>query len=348
MRRFQKSALLFVCCCSLLSAAEPPPDRLFASSEPLAITLRGPFSVINTERSKDRAYAGSLTYTSASGTDVVLEAEFTPRGNWRLEPGNCRYAQLWVNLRRSQTPGTLFENQNRLKLVLQCGRQARYADYLYKELQAYRIFQELSEYNFDTRLLNVTYAESEGSEGTRTQPAFFIEHQNRLAARWGFEGVEEHRVARDALDPLQTAVVGLFMYLLGNTDFNLQRGPNAEECCHNAKALRDEDGRVFVVPYDFDATGWVDANYAPDPHPRYNLRNNRSRLYLGFCNDTPTEELAVDRFRQSREDLSVLVEDAPLISERASSRNLRYLEDYFSILDDPRAFERSISRRCLR
>ncbi|MEQ8952584.1 MAG: hypothetical protein RL120_00495, partial [Gammaproteobacteria bacterium] len=127
MNRIQLLPALLIALPLAVVAAEP--DPLFASSEPLAITLTGPFEQIDDERDRDTEYEGSLSYIDDSGSEVILDAAFEVRGNWRLNPRNCDYSQLWVDLRRGQLPGTLFENQNRLKLVVQCRRQDRYADY---------------------------------------------------------------------------------------------------------------------------------------------------------------------------------------------------------------------------
>ena len=182
-------------------------DILFQSAELLDITLTAPFDLIDRERDREQEYDGSLAYTDASGLQVVLDVNLQVRGNWRLRKENCRYSQLWVDLRRRQTTGTIFENQNRLKLVVQCNRQNRYVNYLAKEQQLYQIFGELSEYNFDTRLVNATYVDSEDADSSRTHLAFFIEHQNRMAERFGMDEVELNSVSFSKLDSAQANLV---------------------------------------------------------------------------------------------------------------------------------------------
>ena len=230
-----------------VSAQTAPADPLFADTTPLAITLTGPFEQIDDERDKDQEYRGTLTYTSPEGESVVLDARFEVRGNWRLSKSNCSYSQLWVDLRRGQLPGTFFENQNRLKLVVQCRRQSRYADFIRRELRAYQIFSLLSDFHFDTRELVVTYVDSEEGD-SRTHAAFFIEHQDRLADRFTMDEVQENSVVVSTLDPLQNALVSLFMYFLGNTDFSLIQGPPGEKCCHNSKLLASGES-LFPIPY---------------------------------------------------------------------------------------------------
>jgi hypothetical protein len=343
-----RRTIALLCCCILsgnpVFAAEP--DPLFQSSETLEITLTAPIDEIDDARDKDTEYDGTLSYLDAAGTEIVLDASFSVRGNWRLDKGNCRYAQLWVNLRRSQVAGTIFENQNRLKLVVQCGRQDRYSDYLYKEIQAYDIFSELSELNFDTRSLNVTYIDSEDPDSVRTQPAFFIEHKNRIAERFAYTEVESNTVPRRELNPLQGTLVAMYMYLIGNVDFSIIQGPQGEECCHNAKQFQNTSGEYFPIPYDFDASGFVDASYAPEPDPRFNLRSNRSRIYRGFCVDPTVLDAAVQIFQTKRERITAIVTDAPNVAARATNRNTRYVGDFFEVLDDARDFERAFVRDC--
>ncbi|NKB32220.1 MAG: hypothetical protein GKR91_03905 [Pseudomonadales bacterium] len=343
MKRLFLVILLTPFCLQAFGAAAS--DPLFAESEPLAITLTGPFDAINSARDREQEYDGSLSYVDSSGNEVMLDAAFSVRGNWRLQRGNCRYAQLWVDLRRSQLPGTLFENQNRLKLVVQCGRQNRYVDYLHKERQLYDIFSLVSDYYFDTRLLNVTYIDSEEEE-SRTNPAFFIEHQNRLSDRFQLAENELHKVPNLELNRPQSTLVSMFMYYIGNTDFSIIEGPTGEECCHNTKLLVSDDGEYFPIPYDFDASGFVDASYAPEPQPSFNLRSIRSRLYRGFCVDEGILQQAADKYRQAEAEIMAIVSDTTYVSERSSRRNVRYTEDFFEVLEDERDYERAFIRRC--
>ncbi len=330
-----------------LSTAAPgaEPDPLFRESGALAITLSGPLSEISSQRNKDREYPARLSYTDAAGSLISLDATIQARGNWRLLRENCRYPPLWVDLRRSQTAGTLFENQNRLKLVVQCGRGGRYADYLVRELQLYEMFSLLSPYHFDTRLLNVTYVEPDGSI-LREHPAFFIEHQNRIADRLEMSEVELNQVSNLELDPLQATLSTLFMYFVGNVDFSIIEGMDGEECCHNAKLLQGASGRYFPIPYDFDGSGFVNTNYAPPPHPSFRIRSNRQRYYRGFCVSDEVFNEATNRFNALQQDFVAIVGDQKGLSDRSTSRTLEYMDAFYDTLNDRQLLQRQILNRC--
>ncbi|NQV71194.1 MAG: hypothetical protein HQ498_14305 [Pseudohongiella sp.] len=331
---------------SCLLAAASAPDPLFQSSEIIDITLTAPFSLIDDERDKEKEYEGSLSYTDAVGEQVRLDVGLQVRGNWRLRKDNCTYSQLWVDFKRGQVAGTIFENQNRLKLVVQCRRPDRYAELIVKEQQAYQIFAELSEYNFDTRLVNVSYVDSEREDSSRTQLAFFIEHQNRLQARFGMEEVELSSIPNEQLNASQASLVALFMYLLGNTDYSIAQAAEGEECCHNAKLLLSEAGDYFAIPYDFDASGFVNAPYAAEPAPAMNIRSNRQRRYRGYCKHNDALPSAMRIMLEARANIAAIVGDASRVSARTANSSSKYVQELFEVLADQRSFDRAIIGDC--
>ncbi len=327
-----------------LEAAES--DLLFQSTERLEVTITAPFGRIDKERDKEIEYAGVLSYVDSAGATINLDVELAVRGNYRLIKSNCRYSQLWVDLKRGQLEGTLFANQNRLKLVVQCGRQNRYADYLVREQQVYTMFSEISDYDFGTRLLNVTYVDNEDEDDVRTHVAFFIEHQNRLADRFGMDKVESNGISRTELNARQGVLVSLFMFLIGNTDYSIIRGPENEACCHNSKLLVNADGEYFPIPYDFDASGFVDASYAPEPRPDFNLRSNRSRLYRGFCVPDDILSAAIKTYQDAKEGLNTIIGDTTYIGVRAVNRTIKFVDSFYEVINNPRKLQREIVRGC--
>ena len=136
------------------------------------------------------------------------------------------------------------------------------------------------------------------------------------------------------------------MYQIGNTDYSLIQAPEGDECCHNAKLLADATGRYYPVPYDFDASGFVDASYAPEPNPSFGIRNNRSRAYRGFCFEPAQLEEAVARIRAERESINAIISDTTHASERTANRSVRYMEEFYEILENPRRYQREIVDEC--
>lgn len=331
---------------SLTWAASPPADELFKSSEILDLTLTGPFSTIDKERDKEKRYDGTISYQTADQPMVTLDVAYEVRGNWRLQKRNCGHAQLWLDLKRGQTEGTVFENQNRLKLVVQCGARETNQQWLVKEQLGYDIFSEFSELNFDTRLVRATYADSEDTDEERTHLAFIIENQNRVAERFGFDKFELNRASHQSLDSKQTNLVSLFMLLIGNTDFALTAGAPNDECCHNAKLLTDSNGVNFPFPYDFDSSGYVDASYASAPNETMNIRNNKQRLFRGYCSHSDDLDEAIEAAANTRKSVESLINSSYFASERTKTQAIRFFDDYYELLGDDRKIQRSIVGKC--
>lgn len=336
--------LLMIIPGSLLAAEAP--DALFASSNTMDIRLEGPFSLIDSERDKQKRYDGKLSYRSASGDMVSIDVNYEVRGNWRLRKQNCRYAQLWVDLKKSQTGGTLFENQNRLKLVVQCSSHRSYEEFLLKEQLAYDLFAAFSEYYFDTRLVNVNYVDPEKPRSERTNLGFFIEHQNRLSDRFQMAEVKENTVGDEALDPLQANLLALFMYLIGNTDYSIIQGPVDEACCHNSKLLRDDNGVLFGFPFDFDNSGFVSASYAAGPSPNIDIRSTKERVYRGYCTHLDSLEQALAIAKRTESAVKTVVNDSSLLRDRVKRTSLKYIDEFYKIINNPADVQEELYENC--
>lgn len=321
-------------------------DPLFQSNVPLSITFEAPFAQIDRERDKEAEYKGIMRYVDSAGLEVRFDIALEVRGNWRLKKSNCRYSQLWVDLKRSQTPNTIFAEQNRLKLVVQCRAKDTYRDYLAKEQQLYEAFEQLSFIHFGTRLVNATYIDSKDPGNSRTHLAFFIEHQRRLKDRFEMKEVERNSISHKDLDPMQSSLVGLFMYQIGNTDFSMIQAAEGDECCHNAKLLVDETGRYFPIPYDFDSSGFVNASYAAPPNPSFGIRSNKSRRYRGFCVESEQLNAAVKRVNTVRDKTITIISNAKHVSNRTAKRSAKYIEKSYEALNDQRRYQREIIKYC--
>ena len=143
--------------------------------------------------------------------------------------------------------------------------------------------------------------------------------------------------------------MSLFQYLIANADWAALRGPDPDECCHNIKLLGPkptaEDDRLLAIPYDFDAAGLVNADYAA-PAPGVPIRKVTQRLYWGYCahNDgLPEARRQVLAREQAIYDL-VAAEES--LQSRRRDRANKFLEKGFRILRDDKDFQRNIVNRC--
>ena len=138
----------------------------------------------------------------------------------------------------------------------------------------------------------------------------------------------------------------MFQYFLGNTDFSPIAAAPGDDCCHNQSLLAPETGKYYTVPFDFDRTGWVNAEHAV-PNPRFRLRSVQERLYRGRCVNNEHLRKTLQLFRDRRGDIEALLDEQAELRP-VTRRYLRsYCDDFYEIIDDPERLERRLIRSCI-
>ena len=320
------------------------PDPLFQDDATLAVTITGPLTTVAKERPKEDYVPGQFSFTAADGTSVSLDVEIRTRGHFRHE--TCDFPPLTLNFKKSQTDGTLFDKQDKMKLVVHCDDSKRYEQAVLREFLAYRILSQVTNLSFRVRLLRVTYVDSEQRRDEQVRYAFLLEHKNRLAKRIGRKDLEIARTKVSAIQPDQLNLTSVFAFLIGNTDFSPVAGPPDDECCHNYVLFGNDVDPILAIPYDFDQSGFVDAPYAL-PNENLRIRSVTQRLYRGRCANNEHLEESIGMFSNERDKLFALIADQEGLDSRARKQVTRYLDDFYEIIDDPRDVQRKIINKCL-
>ena len=320
------------------------PDPLFQGDEILHMNITAPLTTLVRERPKDDYLPGEIQYTEADGTVVKLDLEIRTRGHFRHK--TCDYPPLLLNLRKKQTDGTIFDQQNKLKLVIHCKYSDRYEQVVLREYLAYRILNAVTDMSFRVRLLRVKYFNTEGKGGGQERYAFLIEHKNRLGARFGLEDLQVDRTTVASIQPDRLNLTSVFAFLIGNTDFSPVAGAPDDECCHNYVLFGNSIDPIVAIPYDFDQSGFVDAPYAV-ANEKFRIRSVRQRLYRGRCVNNEYVEASLQRFRDRRDAIYTLVLEQEGLEPRARKRMIRYINDFYELIDDPRDVERRIIKKCI-
>ena len=143
----------------------------------------------------------------------------------------------------------------------------------------------------------------------------------------------------DRLDPQAAAVLALFEYMIGNTDWSIT-------AFHNMKVMR-VGLEYYPIPYDFDFSGLVDAPYAgPDPSLAHLIDSVRERLFRGICSDRIDYLALFDLLNQRREAILDLIRTQPGLSEDNRASAAGYVEGFFREIQDPEQAQRKFTRIC--
>jgi hypothetical protein len=320
------------------------PDPLFQSDETLNVTITAPLTTLVRKRPKDEYLPGIFTYKDSDGADVALDIEIRTRGHFRHE--NCNYPPLRLNFKKAQTDGTLFEQENILKLVVHCGASKKYEQMVLREYLAYLMLNELTDLSFKARLLRVSYSDNEKSKDGQVRYAFLIEHKKRLAKRLGLKDLGLERTSIAAIQPEQLNLTSLFELFIGNTDFSPIAGAPGRGCCHNYVVFGNGVDAQIAIPYDFDQSGFVDAPYA-SPNEHFRIRRVTQRLYRGRCVNNEHVQASLDAFREKRQSFYALVENQEGLDNGVRKWLVKFIDKFYDLINDPKDVEKQIIKKCV-
>lgn len=327
------------------AAAQGPEKPLFASSEPLRITIRGPVQAIARTRSQERMPA-TLT---VSGEGAPIPIALSARGLTRRQADICQFPPLWVRFPTPPQAPSAFAGQRALKLVSHCRASESFQQHVLLEYAAYRMFNVLTPASFRVRLAMIDYVD-EGGKPVISRYGFFIEDLDDVARRNGMQDARlPARIPTSALEPNAAALNALYQHLLANHDWSMRAGPQGEECCHNFKLIAPARGvaaGVVPVPYDFDFSGFVNAPYATPPDVM-NLSSVRQRQYRGYCDFNNQLLAAAVKFQAAKPAMLAALSSTPGLTERTIGSAAAFLEGFFAQIATPETIRGTLLKTCI-
>lgn len=314
--------------------------RLFSNKEILPIKLNYSIREIKKESNDSTFINSQMSYLDEDGSWKSLEVKLRVRGNFRLN--NCYYPPLKVEIEKSKNKGTLFQGNQKLKIVFPCNMQKSADDYIVKEYMAYQLYEVISPYHFKTRLVSITYTEDSGNKPkTHELKGIFIEDDDKVAKRHGGK-VLERRINPFGQEGLTSVQNEFFQYMIGNTDYSTA-------VQHNQQLLF-VNGDAIPVPYDFDMSGLVNTNYsvvsvvAGESLP---IKSVRERLYRGFKRDPKVIEQVRQEYLANQTKMMEIVDNLkPEFDEPKDFESARnYISEFFDVLNNDEKFRKAVTER---
>ena len=328
------------------SPATPPHGvklvEFFQSDAPLTVTLTTNIKRLEHDH-PDKGHAAwrfaTLTYTGDNGAAVTVPLRVRTRGIWRHQ--NCDFPPLRLKFSGAASKHTIFHRLEKPKLINYCRDEDTYEGYILKEYQLYRVYHLLTPASHAVRLLRMTYVDSASGKTRAVRYAFVEEDPAAMAQRLQGRLLKIKGATPDDLEPVHDATVGLFQYMIGNTDFSLS-------ALHNAELFAAADGEYWPIVYDFDFAGAVNAKYATTDS-RLNLRSVRDRRYRGYCVPLDIYPRVFALFNAKKDSIYALYHDSigKLMSPNDVAETLRYFDDFYTTINDPQSVTEDITDSCL-
>ena len=298
---------------------------MFTNSEILDLALWFDITQYTRKKPKEEYLDAIMTYYITPHDSINKKVRLKSRGEFRN--GFCDFPPLVLNFKKTDFAKEDLRKLEKVKLVTHC--QSGNESYLFKEYLIYRLYNVLTDNSFRVRLLRITYHNTYKAKKPIQTYAFFIEPLDLLAERLNATPVELVHLSQKNILPEMMDRVAIFNFMIGNTDWTV---PNQHNCKILMQHDTDRPELGMIVPYDFDYSGLVNAEYAI-PYEALGIESVRERIYVGRCRTEEEFKKALKEFTDKKEEFYKVIREFSLIDERTKKEMIRYLDEFYSLFD---------------
>ncbi len=315
-------------------------NRLFLNQETLSLKFEYSNRAVKSKSNDSTYIKTELSFKQDDGSWKKLKAKIKKRGKNRLK--TCYFCPIKLKIKKSIAKGTLFEGNNKLKLVLPCLLENDANDNILQEYIGYKLYELVSPFHFKTRLVDIEYTEIRGRKPKiHILKGILIEELDNIADRNNGQIIEQdvHPLSQDATTAVQN---DLFQYMIGNTDYSVAYQ-------HNQKLLFI-DKRIIPVPYDFDMSGLVNASYATVPMTggyQLQIKSVTQRLFRGFKRNARVYQHIRKQFLDNRAEMLKLVDSYKLSfsDPKEFFWTRSYISEFFKIMTNNQKFDAEVFKK---
>jgi hypothetical protein len=306
---------------------------LFDSDEPIEISLEFDLKHFLEKEAQTETFDGLLTLRLSETDSMDRKVTLKYRGFSRYQ--KCGYPPVEINFKKPVYLDTDSGKVKKIKLVHQCERGALYEEYIKREYLVYKLFNVLTDTSYRVRLLKINYIDSKKVKKPFTLYGFFIEPRNLLALRTNNLIVKTASLTQRDMIPKTLDRVAIFNYMIANWDWSIPGQHNVDVI----KSTRyDVSGLGIPVPFDFDLTGVVNADYAIPP-PEMEIENARQRKFTGICRSKETYQKELMLFLDKKDEFYSVVNNYPYLNKASKRDIIVFLDQFFDQLEKPRSLD---------
>jgi hypothetical protein len=296
---------------------------LFEDDKLLEITLRFDMKTYTRAKPKEDYLKAEITFHLSKTDSINENIRLRTRGELRNQI--CFFAPIELNFKKADFGYSDLNKISKIKLVTQCNLSGADEDYVIREYLTYKLFNVFSDTSFRVRLLKVNYIDSENKRKPVRQYGFFIEPIEMLTARTNSTYVKSQNLTQKSILPKEMDRVAIFNYMIGNYDWAVPRQ-------HNVRVIKPlvlADVQLGIaIPYDFDFTGLVNADYAI-PAEITGTSTVRERIFLGVCRSREVYLKDLEQFLEKKEEIYSVINEFPYLNARAKKDITVYLDSFF-------------------
>ena len=285
--------------------------------------------VIRTDLDSLKANKEAKAYQDAdifllSQRDTVysLVGRVKTRGNMRKKL--CELPPLKLDFNKTQLRNLGFSDEDKLKLVLQCGELESHIQYMYKEAFAYKIYNLIDTLSLEIKPIDIQIIDEDDLK--HDYKGFILEDEENLADRINGEIIEKGVIRSSGVHRDLYIKMAFFQYLISNTDWSIGGR-------HNIETVKvDSIERIVAIPYDFDYSGFVGTDYAI-PNPSFPILEISQRYFR--VKDLTEEEMNnyLEFFNELRPTINRMLNDDSNLNEESKKQIRKSLSSFYRTIN---------------
>ena len=298
---------------------------LIQTDDVLEVNLEVDIEQIYENKNTNKYVMGAFQFVDKEGQEQIWNVETRARGKYRRRI--CEFPPLKLKFSKNDLKAGGLKKDNELKLVTHCIESKESKEYVFREYLVYQLYSILSDINFRTQLIRITYIDSKTKKKNRHY-GMLIEGEETLEDRFNAKVCDDcYNLGKENFDSINLNVNDLFQYMIGNTDYSVP-------LIRNNKIFQLEDSsHFFVVPYDFDFSGLVNAPYAV-PKSQYGMTSIRQRLFTGSATEEQELKAAKALFLSKKEEMISTVKDFEDLNKSSRKDITDFLDTFFQYLKE--------------
>lgn len=314
-------------------------SQLFSSSEPIEFILQMDMQKVLNDKSDDPEYVPALLIQKLSDIKIQLfNIKIKARGHTRRIQTVCGFPPLKINFEKKSTANTIFEGQDKIKMVTHCQESENYQDYALLEYLAYKTYNSITDFSYRVRMVNVTYQDIAQNYPDIIKTGFLIEDDDLLAQRIGGSISDKKIWSPDSCQQKAVDIFSLFQFMIGNTDWWIHTR-------HNVDIVNLQNNTLIPIPFDFDYAGIINTPYAK-PSSQLPIAHVKDRFFKGSCRTADNYNDAISVFNQKKPVVLSVLESANYLDKNDMKSSKKYVEEFYEIINDTEKFSDYLNETC--
>ena len=299
-----------------------------SSDQPLVVEIQTNLYKIKNSKSVFHTSTENYINGSFQFKDGTFDIKLQTRGHDRL--AKCSFPPLKIYFDESRVKRSPLKHNHELKMVTHC--QDGKLNFLFREHLIYKLYNLITPYSFQVRLLKVKYTDINRNEDAIESYAFLIESCKSIEKRLNLDelksdddfNLKSYRdISENWLNVSQTKLQEAFQHLIRNNDWVIfYTKPTRTFSLANIKFFYNID-EGFPIPYDFDLAGVVTWD-----NDSYEYRFGNENL----CKNVELKK-AFTRILNLKNEYFQLIDEDSFLSLSYKSKFKEYLNQFRSVDD---------------